>query len=158
MVLLDLKQYREGVLMFRMDERLVKDTIVLGDFGLSRVLLMNDSRYPWLILVPRIVDASEVFALTAQQQQQLWQETSLIGQVLKNVFQADKINIATLGNVVKQLHMHVVVRMQGDEAWPAPVWGKGQAQPYSTEALAEVSLRLHAALAGYWLTGVGVDI
>ena len=75
--------------MFRMDERWVKDTIVLGDFGLSRVLLMNDSRYPWLILVPRIVDASEVFALTAQQQQQLWQETSLIAQVLKDVFQAD---------------------------------------------------------------------
>ncbi len=119
MVLLDLQQYTKGIAMFRMDERLVKDTIVLGDFGLSRILLMNDSRYPWLILVPRIVDASEVFALTAQQQQKLWQETSLIGQVLKDVFKADKINIATLGNVVKQLHMHVVVRMQDDDAWPA---------------------------------------
>lgn len=144
--------------MFQMDERLVKDTIPLGDFGLSRVLLMNDSRYPWLILVPRIADVSEVFALTAQQQQQLWQETNIVGQVLKDIFQADKINIATLGNVVKQLHMHVVVRMQDDEAWPAPVWGKGEAQPYSSGALTEVSLRLHAALAEYWLTGTEVDV
>ena len=144
--------------MFEMDKRLVKDTIVLGDFGLSRVLLMNDSRYPWLILVPRVADISEVFVLTAQQQQQLWQETSVVGQALKDVFQADKINIATLGNVVKQLHMHVVVRMQNDAAWPAPVWGKGEAQPYSAEALADMRVRLHAALAEHWLSAIEGDL
>ena len=144
--------------MFEMDKRLVEDTVALGDFTFCRVLLMNDCRYPWLILVPRCSAISEVFELTAEQQQQLWQETSVVGRVLKDVFLADKINIATLGNVVKQLHMHVVVRMTGDDAWPAPVWGKGQAQPYSAEALAEVSLRLHAALAEHWLTGVGVDV
>lgn len=138
--------------MFEMDKRLVQDTVVLGDFALSRVLLMNDSRYPWLILVPRIADASEVFELTAAQQQQLWQETSRVGQVLKTLFQADKINIATLGNVVQQLHMHIVVRMQDDAAWPAPVWGRGMAQPYTVEQLAQIQARLQDTLADYWQT------
>ncbi len=131
--------------MFKLDERLLKDTVALGDFALCRVLLMNDSRYPWLILVPRCADMSEVFQLTAAEQQQLWQETSHVGQVLKGVFQADKINIATLGNVVKQLHMHVVVRMQDDAAWPAPV-------AYTGEVLAAMRARLQAAFDGYWQT------
>ena len=137
--------------MFEMDERLLKDTVVLGDFTLCRVLLMNDSRYPWLILVPRCSAVSEVFELTALQQQQLWQEASSVGQVLKDVFQADKINIATLGNVVKQLHMHVVVRMQEDAAWPAPVWGNGQAQSYAQDVVAQLRVRLREALSDYWL-------
>ncbi|WP_022965074.1 HIT domain-containing protein [Denitrificimonas caeni] len=136
--------------MFKLDERLLKDTVALGDLALCRVLLMNDSRYPWLILVPRCADMSEVFQLSAAEQQQLWQETSHVGQVLKDVFQADKINIATLGNVVKQLHMHVVVRMQDDAAWPAPVWGNGAAQGYTDEALAVMRARLQAAFNGYW--------
>ncbi len=138
--------------MFKLDERLLKDTVALGDLALCRVLLMNDSRYPWLILVPRCADMSEVFQLSAAEQQQLWQETSHVGQVLKDVFQADKINIATLGNVVKQLHMHVVVRMQDDAAWPAPVWGNGAAQAYTGEALAAMLARLQAAFDGYWQT------
>lgn len=138
--------------MFKLDERLLKDTVALGDLALCRVLLMNDSRYPWLILVPRCADMSEVFQLSAAEQQQLWQETSHVGQVLKDIFQADKINIATLGNVVKQLHMHVVVRMQDDAAWPAPVWGNGVAQAYTGEALAAMRTRLQAAFDGYWQT------
>ncbi|MDY0251138.1 MAG: HIT domain-containing protein [Pseudomonas sp.] len=144
--------------MFEMDERLLKDTVVLGDFTLCRVLLMNDSRYPWLILVPRCSAVSEVFELTAAQQQQLWQETSSVGQVLKDVFQADKINIATLGNVVKQLHMHVVVRMQEDAAWPAPVWGNGEARPYAEAVIAQVRMRLQVALREYWLVKTGESI
>lgn len=138
--------------MFKLDERLFKDTVVLGDFTLCRVLLMNDSRYPWLILVPRRAGISELFELEMAEQQQLWQETSYVGQVLKDVFQADKINIATLGNVVKQLHMHIVVRMQDDAAWPAPVWGNGAAQGYTDEALAAMRARLQAAFSGYWQT------
>lgn len=144
--------------MFEMDERLLKDTIALGDFTLCRVLLMNDSRYPWLILVPRCADISEVFQLTVEQQQQLWQETSCVGQVLKDVFQADKINIATLGNVVKQLHMHVVVRMQDDSAWPAPVWGRGEAQPYTEDAVAQMRARLEVALRNYWQVEYEVSV
>lgn len=137
--------------MFEMDKQLLSDTVALGDFSLCRVLLMNDSRYPWLILVPRCAAVSEVFDLTIEQQQQLWQETNQIGQVLKNLFHADKINIATLGNVVKQLHMHVVVRMQNDAAWPAPVWGKGEAQPYAESLIVQLRSRLHAALSDYWM-------
>ncbi len=144
--------------MFAMDDRLLKDTIVLGDFALCRVLLMNDSRYPWLILVPRCLAVSEVFELTAEQQQQFWQETCFVSQVLKDMFQADKINIATLGNVVKQLHMHVVVRMQNDAAWPAPVWGNGEAQLYAEDAIAQICTRLHAALSDYWLIDVGEGV
>lgn len=144
--------------MFEVDERLAQDTIFLGDFALCRVLLMNDSRYPWLILVPRCAAISEVFELTVEQQQQLWQETSYVGKVLKEVFQADKINIATLGNVVKQLHMHVLLRMHNDEAWPAPIWGKGDAQPYSAEAIVKVREDLHKALADNWLPTTGMDV
>lgn len=117
--------------MFVLDERLKNDTCWLGDFPLCRVLLMNDSRYPWLILVPRQADISEVFQLSAPQQQTLWQETTQVAHALNTLFAADKMNIATLGNVVNQLHMHVVARMRNDAAWPAPVWGKGAAEPYS---------------------------
>lgn len=137
--------------MFEMDKRLSSDTVTLGDFSLCRVLLMNDSRYPWLILVPRIAGASEVFELTDEQQQQLWQETNTVGQVLNHEFNADKINIATLGNVVKQLHMHIVVRMHTDEQWPAPVWGQGTAKPYTEGVLVEIRERLQAALAAHLL-------
>lgn len=144
--------------MFELDERLINDTVVVADFALCRVLLMNDSRYPWLILVPRIASVSEVFELTAEQQQQLWQETNAVGQRLKNEFQADKINIATLGNVVKQLHMHVVVRMQGDAAWPAPVWGNGVAQAYTADALTQICSRLRSALAPMGLLDTEVGL
>lgn len=144
--------------MFEMDKRLVGDTVELGDFALSRVLLMNDSRYPWLILVPRVVDASEVFDLQLEQQQELWQETQVVAHALKHAFAADKINIATLGNVVSQLHMHIVVRMQNDEAWPAPIWGRGIAQPYSESALIEMRTRLQAALAVHWITDKKVGL
>lgn len=131
--------------MFEMDERLVKDTVPLYSSKLCHVLLMNDRRYPWLVLVPHCAQVSEVFELSAEQQQQLWQETTQLAEVLKTVFQADKMNIATLGNVVKQLHIHVVVRMQNDAAWPDPVWGKGVAQPYTAVGLQDIGERLIAA-------------
>ncbi|HHX34241.1 MAG TPA: HIT domain-containing protein [Gammaproteobacteria bacterium] len=144
--------------MFEVDERLAQDTIFLGDFALCRVLLMNDSRYPWLILVPRCAAISEVFELTVEQQQQFWQETNYVGCVLKKVFQADKVNIATLGNVVEQLHMHVVLRMRNDEVWPAPVWGKGDAQHYTAADVAKISETLHSALAEHWLSTAEVHV
>lgn len=132
--------------MFELDQRLRNDTLVVGDLALCRVLLMNDSRYPWLILVPKVAAVSEVFELTIEQQQSLWQETTAVSVMLKQLFQADKINIATLGNVVKQLHMHIVVRMQDDVTWPAPVWGQGVAQPYAAQELQQLSTKLQAAL------------
>lgn len=132
--------------MFELDSRLAQDTICLGDFALSRLLLMNDSHYPWFILVPRCADVSEVFQLSAAQQQQLWSETALLAQLLKDCFAADKMNIATLGNVVSQLHMHVVVRRRDDVSWPAPVWGRHPAQAYTAEQLQALKGRLQPVL------------
>lgn len=119
--------------MFELDTRLEQDTSWLADLALSRVLLMNDARYPWLILVPRVAEVSELFDLDDRQQQQLWDESRLVSQAMAQQFKADKMNLATLGNVVRQLHMHLVVRMEGDESWPAPVWGRGTAVAYTEQ-------------------------
>ena len=114
--------------VFALDSRLQQDTLPIGDFPLCRLLLSNDSNYPWFILVPRRDDISEIFQLGVAEQQQLWQETTALAETLKDSFDADKLNVATLGNVVSQLHMHVIVRKRDDAAWPAPVWGKHSGQ------------------------------
>ncbi|MGG5288507.1 HIT family protein [Pseudomonas shirazensis] len=132
--------------MFVLDPRLQQDCLVLGDFPLCRLLLSKDANYPWFILVPRQADVSELFDLTAADQQQLWQETTCLANSLKQEFAADKMNVATLGNVVSQLHMHVIVRHRNDAAWPAPVWGKVTAAEYSEEQLAQLRQRLRSAL------------
>lgn len=128
--------------MFSLDLRLQQDTLVLGDFPLCRLLLSNDANYPWFILVPREEGFSEVFDLDEAQQQQLWQETSLLAEHLKGSLGADKINVATLGNVVSQLHMHVIARFKSDIAWPAPVWGKAPAVAYKEQTVAELKAAL----------------
>ena len=133
--------------MFALDSRLRQDTVPVGDFPLCRLLLMNDAHYPWFILVPRREDVSELFQLDVDDQQVLWQETTQLAEVLKDTFAADKMNVATLGNVVSQLHMHVVVRRREDAAWPAPVWGKQPAQPYSGEQVAAIKAKLRLVLA-----------
>ena len=132
--------------MFSLDPRLQQDTLAVGDFPLCRLLLMNDAQFPWFILVPRRVDVSEVFDLDAVDQLALWQETTALATVLKDGFAADKMNVATLGNMVSQLHMHVIVRRREDAAWPAPVWGKLPAQPYSEAQSAGVLARLRSLL------------
>ncbi|MCU1716768.1 HIT domain-containing protein [Pseudomonas sp. 5P_3.1_Bac2] len=133
--------------MFELDSRLRQDTIWLGDFALSNLLLMNDSQYPWFILVPRRAQVSELFQLSAEDQQQLWSETTQLAQLLKDCFAADKMNVATLGNVVSQLHMHVVVRRREDVSWPAPVWGRHPAKPYTAEQVQALKARLQPVLA-----------
>lgn len=133
--------------MFTLDPRLQQDTLVIGDFALCRLLLMNDAQFPWFILVPRREEMSEVFQLDIADQQLLWQETSELAETLKDTFAADKMNVANLGNMVSQLHMHVIVRRRNDAVWPAPVWGKLPAQPYSAEQLAAVMAKLRMALA-----------
>lgn len=132
--------------MFTLDSRLQQDTLVLGDFPLSRLLLMNDAQYPWFILVPRREDVSELFQLDAEEQRQLWQESTDLAEVLKDSFQADKMNVATLGNVVSQLHMHVIVRRKDDPAWPAPVWGRLPARPYQAEEVEQIRAKLRTVL------------
>jgi diadenosine tetraphosphate (Ap4A) HIT family hydrolase len=119
--------------MFKLDPRLEQDTILIGEFSLSKVLLMNDARYPWVILVPRVVGLTEVFQLNDKQQAQLMIESNFVAEKLKMLVQADKMNIAALGNVVSQLHIHHVARFTHDETWPAPVWGKGLAVQYDSD-------------------------
>ena len=135
------------MLMFTLDSRLQQDTLIVGDFALCRLLLMNDTQFPWFILVPRRADVGEIFQLDIADQRLLWQETSELAETLKDTFAADKMNVASLGNMVSQLHMHVIVRRCDDAAWPAPVWGKLPAQPYSAEQLAVVMAKLRMVLA-----------
>ncbi|WP_375737757.1 HIT family protein [Pseudomonas boanensis] len=132
--------------MFALDPRLQKDTLVIGDFHLCRLLLMNDAQYPWFILVPRRNEVSELFQLSDEDQQQLWRESTFLAETLKDTFRADKMNVASLGNVVSQLHMHVIVRRRDDVSWPAPVWGRHPAQPYSDEQVAAICTKLRLVL------------
>lgn len=132
--------------VFALDPRLEQDTYALGDFPLCRLLLSKDANYPWFILVPRRADISEVFQLDDNEREQLWKETNFLSETLKHCFAADKMNVAALGNVVSQLHMHVIVRRRDDVAWPAPVWGNKPAIEYSSDQLSEVRQRLGAVL------------
>ena len=132
--------------MFALDTRLQEDTWLIGDFPLCRLLLSNDSNYPWFILVPRREGITELFQLDDADQQRMWAETTALARVLKELFDADKMNVATLGNVVSQLHMHVIVRFQADVAWPGPVWGKHPAKPYSQAEVQAIRDRLKPVL------------
>lgn len=121
--------------------RLEDDTHFVARWPLCDVRLMDDARYPWLVLVPRIVSAVEIIDLPEDVQHRLAIETARAGRALRAVAAPDKLNVGALGNVVRQLHVHVVARFEGDAAWPGPVWGHGRAEPHSAEALAA---RLHA--------------
>ncbi|WDY56855.1 HIT family protein [Pseudomonas sp. PSKL.D1] len=132
--------------MFEMDLRLQQDSLVLGEFSLCRLLLSKDANYPWFILVPKREGVSELFDLNQEDQAQLWKETTHLADVLKKAFNADKMNVATLGNVVSQMHMHVIVRHKTDAAWPAPVWGKVPAVEYAPGQVDAIRQRLRAVL------------
>jgi diadenosine tetraphosphate (Ap4A) HIT family hydrolase len=119
---------------FELDERLARDALVIGDWPLTRVLLMNDARWPWLILVPRREGMVELTDLELADQTQLTDEAGRAARFLKSHVQADKINVGALGNIVRQLHLHIVARVVGDPAWPGPVWGHGAATPYDDGA------------------------
>ena len=133
---------------FALDDRLARDTFAGGDMTLSRALLMNDARWPWLILVPRRDGLVELTDLEPADRAQLIEEGSRAAQWLKAHTGPSKINIGALGNIVRQLHLHVVARKVGDPAWPGPVWGFGAAEPYpESDALAlieaaKIGLRL----------------
>ena len=132
--------------MFELDPRLQADTWVLGDFPLCRLLLSKDANYPWLILVPRRAATTEIFELTEAEQAQLAVETAKLAEGMKPALKADKINVAALGNVVAQLHVHVIARYVADPAWPGPVWGKVPAVEYRPEQLDALKDTLRALL------------
>jgi diadenosine tetraphosphate (Ap4A) HIT family hydrolase len=126
--------------------QLARDCIELGRFSLCRLLLMNDANYPWFILVPMREGVREIHELFEADQQQLLRESSLVSRMLVDEFRADKVNIAALGNVVPQLHIHHIARYHDDPAWPAPVWGRHEAKPYPDNALQELVTKVQQAL------------
>ena len=135
-----------GMSAFELDPRLAADTVFIADWQLSRVLLMNDSRYPWMILIPRRPGAVEVFDLAATDRATLIEEIALACDRLKTWASADKINVGALGNIVRQLHVHVVARRAGDPGGTGPVWGHGAAIPYKEQELRRIISDLRSAL------------
>ncbi len=129
---------------FTLDPRLSADTAEVGDLALCRVLLMDDARFPWLILVPRRPDLVEITDLSEPDAQALWQESRIAVGVMQALSRPDKVNVGALGNVVAQLHVHVVGRFRSDPAWPGPVWGVGTRTPYPLHARAQLIERAGA--------------
>lgn len=131
---------------FELDPRLAHDTVFIADWPLCRVLLMDDARFPWLILVPRRAGMTELDDLDEDDRALLMQEIQAAMKALRTVVACDKVNVGVLGNIVRQLHVHVVARRVGDAAWPGPVWGHGPAQRYTPEARDALVARLRSAL------------
>jgi diadenosine tetraphosphate (Ap4A) HIT family hydrolase len=126
---------------------------MIGRFDLCQLLLMNDSQYPWFILVPEVANISEIYQLSKSQRSQLGEESSELANILADCYKAEKMNIAAIGNIVPQLHIHHIVRYQSDIAWPAPVWGKFAAVPYTEAQLLDTVTRVQEWLKTYSTSG-----
>lgn len=133
-------------LEFELHPQLAADCIVLGDFPLCRLLLMNDANYPWFILVPRRAGATEIYHLPEDERCQMIHESSFLAENLADIFAARKMNVASLGNMVPQLHIHHVVRQESDPAWPGPIWGKVPVQPYTDDQIHEIRHKVEVLL------------
>ena len=133
---------------FRIDPRLEADGVPLVELTLCHVRLMRDARFPWIVAVPRVVGSEELTDLAPGNRAALVEEVVLLSEALKAETRAHKINVAALGNIVRQLHVHIVARFEGDAAWPGPVWGSGPAQDYPVGAIDALVERLRDRLAG----------
>lgn len=133
---------------FLLHEKLTADTLSVGRLPLSLVLLSRDARYPWCLLVPQREGVTELHALSTEEQHQLTDESTRLSLAMVRLFQPDSMNVAALGNVVSQLHLHHVARYRVDAAWPGPVWGQGSPAVYSGSALKGRVHSLREALAG----------
>jgi diadenosine tetraphosphate (Ap4A) HIT family hydrolase len=131
-----------------LNARLKEDTIDIGDLPLCRVLVIKDAHYPWLLLVPRRPDIVEIIDLAEVEQAQLMTEISRVARALKDITKCEKLNIAALGNMVPQLHVHIIARRSGDAAWPRPVWGVMPPLAHDAE---EVQLFISALRRKIWL-------
>lgn len=131
---------------FQLHPRLLQDSIAIGEFQLSTLRLINDSQYPWFILVPKRAEITEIFELSEIDQQLLQQESSQLAKFLAHTFKADKMNIAAIGNMVPQLHIHHIVRYKNDIAWPAPVWGKFNSTPYTGQQIVDLKEKIKSLL------------
>jgi len=132
--------------MIKLHPQLKKDCFVLGEFTLCTLLLLNDANYPWFILLPKRENITELHHLTATDQQQLLKESMFFSQCMEQIFQPDKLNIAALGNIVPQLHIHHIARYRSDACWPEPVWGKVTPIPYTEEKLKTVKKQIFSEL------------
>jgi diadenosine tetraphosphate (Ap4A) HIT family hydrolase len=135
--------------MFTLHERLRADTLDIARLRLSRVLLMNDSSFPWLVLVPERENVRELYDLDEKDRSVLIEEITLASRIIKHLYEPDKINVGALGNLVPQLHVHVIGRFESDRAWPGPVWGTGPAQPYGDETREATRERFEKAFLNY---------
>lgn len=133
--------------MFELHPRLAQDSDPLTQLALCQVRLMKDARYPWLLLIPARADLVELHQLEAEDRALLIEEIALASRTLEALFSPDKINVGALGNLVPQLHVHVIARRRDDPAWPGPVWGQGEALAYEPAEMARTIERLKAALA-----------
>ena len=131
---------------FSLHERLAADTAPVAELTLCTLRLMKDARFPWAILIPRRPAIREIHQLTQADQRQLLAEITRLSAAMEREWGADKMNVAALGNMVPQLHIHVIARFAGDAAWPGPVWGAGAAEAYGEAALSRTIERLNAAL------------
>ncbi len=130
-----------------LDARLAGDSVPIADLALCQVRLMNDATYPWLLLIPRREGAIEIVDLAPDDRHMLIEEVAFVSGVLRDMTRCDKLNVAALGNMVPQLHVHLIARYEGDPAWPGPVWGKAPAQPYAEASRAGLVSALAARLA-----------
>jgi diadenosine tetraphosphate (Ap4A) HIT family hydrolase len=132
---------------FPIHSALLNSSVELAQLPLSTLLLVNDSQFPWLILVPRKADISEIYELEWEDQQQLMNESSLIAEMMMMLFEGDKMNIAAIGNICPQLHLHHVVRYKNDLCWPDPIWGKHSPVSYDDQQLQEITQKILDSLA-----------
>lgn len=121
--------------MFKLNDRLDNDTIEICELSLCKVLLMNDANYPWLILVPMINDLTELHHIPTNRQADLLNDINQASEIMEKLFEPKSLNVAALGNVVTQLHIHVVARYESDATWPGPIWGKIPVKPYDNSKI-----------------------
>ena len=131
---------------YALHPQLATDTHPVAALALCDLRLMDDSNYPWLVLVPRVADARELIDLGEDQRRQLSDEIDLTSRLLRDAFRPFKLNVAALGNLVPQLHVHVIARFEQDPAWPRPVWGMTAARPYAPEQLVRRIRQLQSSL------------
>lgn len=136
------------IMTFILHPQLVQDGIEIGNFDLSRLLMINDKAYPWFVLVPRVENVKDAYQLSDIQHQQLTRESRALCNALMTAFVGEKMNVAALGNMVPQLHIHHIIRYVSDPAWPAPIWGVKPLAPMSDEVIVERISRIKGAFGG----------
>lgn len=137
-------------MIFKLDKRLHQDSILVCDLPLSQLRLINDQQFIWCILVPRIDNVQEIIDLNDKQQQALWHESACLSRALRSGFNPDKLNVAALGNVVSQLHVHHICRFKNDCAWPAPIWGRQAMLPYQTTEMDQLTSKLKSLMSTFF--------